>query len=71
MNRETHTAADAERALRTMQRDPAAAGYGAHLRRKGLIGVPTATPLPVSTPGAEAADAEREWRRAYVRAARS
>ncbi|MGV7034861.1 hypothetical protein [Methylobacterium symbioticum] len=66
MNRETHTASDAERALRAMQRDPAAVGYGAHLRRKGIIGMPAATPLPVSTPGAETADAERDLRRAMA-----
>jgi hypothetical protein len=71
MNRETHTAADAERALRAMQRDPAAVGYGAHLRRKGIIGMPAPMPLPLSTPADETADAEREWRRAYLRAARS
>lgn len=40
MNRDTFTAADAERAVRDLQRDPAAVGYGAYLRRKGLIGHP-------------------------------
>ncbi len=37
MTRETHTAADAERAARVLQRDPAAQAYGDHLRRKGLL----------------------------------
>ena len=37
MNRETHTAADAERWVRAMQRDPAAKAYGDHLRRKGFL----------------------------------
>ncbi|WP_449411404.1 hypothetical protein [Methylobacterium komagatae] len=37
MNRETHTAADAERWVRAMQRDPAAKAYGDHLRRQGLL----------------------------------
>lgn len=66
MNRETHTAADAERALRHLQRDPAVSAYGAHLRRQGVIGLPAATPLPVSTPAAETADGEREVRRALL-----
>ena len=37
MTRETQTAADAERAARVLQRDPAAQAYGDHLRRKGLL----------------------------------
>ena len=32
-----HTAADAERALRALQRDPAAVGYALWLRAKGLL----------------------------------
>jgi len=31
------TAADAERATRALQRDPAAQAYGDHLRRKGIL----------------------------------
>lgn len=37
MNRDTCTVADADRAVRALQRDPAAKGYGDHLRRKGLL----------------------------------
>ena len=63
MNRETHTAADAERAARTLQRDPAAEAYGDFLRRSGAIGP---VPLPRGTPAAEVVDAEREMRRAMA-----
>ncbi len=63
MNRETHTAADAERAVRALQRDPAAQAYGDHLRRTGVIGI---VPLPRETPTSEVSDAEREMRRAMA-----
>jgi len=63
MTRETHTAADAERAVRALQRDPAAKGYGDYLRRTGAIGP---VPLPRETPASEVSDAEREMRRAMA-----
>lgn len=63
MIRETFTAADADRAVRTMQRDPAAQAYGDFLRRSGVIGP---APLPPETPAAEVIAAERELRRAIA-----
>ena len=63
MTREMHTAADAERALRVLQRDPAAQAYGDFLRRSGVIGP---VPLPPETPASEVISAERELRRAMA-----
>ena len=37
MSQQTFTSADAERATRVLQRDPAAQAYGDHLRRKGIL----------------------------------
>ena len=59
-----HTAADADEALRRLQRDPAAVAYGDHLRRKGAI--PAATPEPVMTPYDEVRAGEFEVRRAML-----
>lgn len=57
------TAADAERAARALQRDPAAQAYGDFLRRSGVIGP---TPVPAEATGTEVAAAEREVRRAIA-----
>ncbi|AYO85342.1 hypothetical protein [Methylobacterium brachiatum] len=59
-----HTAADADRALRHAQRDPAAQAYGDHLRRKGQLGGPAR--LPDESPYDEARAGEFEVRRAMA-----
>ena len=63
MSHQTFTAADAERATRALQRDPAAQAYGDFLRRSGVIGP---APLPPEAPSSEVAAAEREVRRALA-----
>ncbi len=58
------TAADAERALRHAQRDPAAQAYGDHMRRKGQLGGPAR--LPDESPYDEAKAGEFEVRRSMA-----